>query len=152
MDLKVALDKSELVDQSPACVQKTSMGNSRICEECDQTLADYHCTECEQDLCCQCDKQIHNKGARKNHHRMNLQLQPSSNKEILNDSKTFSTPYKGKPPSGISSGNGSMDNSGSHHLNSNHSPFYPKQPLKASLQRILYFKHSLYSTIFIRAT
>jgi hypothetical protein len=51
------------------------------CEECDQSIASLHCDICEQNLCSDCDKRIHNKGSRKSHKRV-LLVQQSEQEEV----------------------------------------------------------------------
>ena len=41
-----------------------------ICEECETKESVLFCKNCEQYLCPECDKRIHNKGARRNHSRI----------------------------------------------------------------------------------
>ena len=45
------------------------------CEECDKSEAVIYCQSCEQQLCIDCDKKIHNKGKRALHERSELHPQ-----------------------------------------------------------------------------
>jgi len=120
MDLRSPIENSELFDPSSISFDKISSTDFFLCEECDKdpAPAKYRCTECEQNLCVGCEKRLHNKGARKNHHRTAITMQTT-------------TPQESKAPDLIKTKQSSLtfpltDNSPS--------PYYPNQPLKLHSQ------------------
>jgi hypothetical protein len=43
------------------------------CEECEDTAAEFRCSQCGQAMCAVCDKKIHNKGNRLLHVRERIE-------------------------------------------------------------------------------
>jgi len=56
-----------------------------ICDECEKSIPSFYCNECEQNLCFDCDKRIHNKGARKSHKRIPM-VKQSLQEEVQSES------------------------------------------------------------------
>lgn len=57
-----------------------------LCQECEESLSMVHCDSCEQFLCQDCDKRIHNKGARQKHVR-DTQNKVSRKEEPIEEKK-----------------------------------------------------------------
>lgn len=126
MDLRIPTDNFEHPDQTLIPFDDYPPNDSCLCEECDQAEAKFSCTECEQNLCLNCEKRIHNKGARKNHHRTPLTVQPNYSQE-----GKVSASAKSKQPSLTL---GLTDTSPSTYNTSAIPSYYPKQPLRLSQQ------------------
>lgn len=75
------------------------------CEECSTRSAQLQCKECEQFLCLSCDQQIHDKGARKGHHRSSIH---SSTEKQFKESYKESGPMWKSPTSAASSSKSSV--------------------------------------------